>query len=210
MSVSRAHLKLCVKDLYAADEVQANEAYMTAIITDEDQRPAVFKNVRISGIVIESAQDHFYIDDGTGIIQVTIPEGCQFPAPSLSCYIEVLGKLNGTNQRTISLFCYNDRSDPMEEVRHMLEIAAFHRNYFRYRQSLDDNYLSSDAPVNNAFDMLTKRVLQMITDADPSEGVSMTEIQEICDSDESVAQRVVQNLQNNCYIYESNNSYFLL
>jgi hypothetical protein len=98
----------------------------------------------------------------------------------------------------------------MEEVRHLLEQAAIHRDMLKFKQASQERFLSSDPSVASGFDRLADAVTEMLGNSDPATGVSFAQVQAVCDNDADVAQRVVVWLQKNGVIWSKGDMFFPL
>jgi hypothetical protein len=211
MAVSLAHLKLTVRDVFYSQVADESAAYICHFYSTGDNRPILFKNCRLAGLVVDvPADEAFTLDDGTGAIIVNIPTHVSLSHPSIGDYVEVLGQIIGNTTRSITLLCYNLRNDPMEEVRHLLEQAAIHRDMLRFRKALREPFLSSQSSAATGFDRLSDAVLELLAAADPAEGVSLDQILAICDGDRDIAQRLISSLQNDGIVWQNGDSYFAL
>ena len=204
--ISRAHLKLTVLDIFRATMASDGAAYISKFAVSADNQPVLFKNCRVSGLVTSILNDTtFALDDGTGLIPVVAKEAGQVPA--VGCYVEVLGTIAGNISKSIELLSVRERTDPMEEVRRMLEQAAIHRDNLKFRQSVSETFLSSDHSGVSQFEKLAEAVNEMISAADPDKGVSIEEIVKVC-GDEEIAKKVVHDLQNQALIYQNGSNFF--
>jgi hypothetical protein len=204
MSVSLAHLKLTVRDVFHAQTGDENNSYICKFYNTAEDRPILFRNCRLSGICVEHMSDSAYVlDDGTGMIQVTIPPDCPASPPNIGDYVEVLGRIQGNIGRYISLLCSNVRNDPMEEVRHLLEQAAIHRDMLRFEKSSQERYLSSDPAATTGFERLSDVVLDILSKCDSGTGITHDQISAVCEGDSDVTQRLIQHLNSQGYVWSS-------
>lgn len=206
LMISQAHLKLTVLDIFRATTASDGDAYISKFHVNSDNEPILFKNCRVSGLVTEIINDTtFTLDDGTGLIPVTISDGSHLPA--LGQFVEVLGAVKGNISKSIAVLSVREQSDPMEEVRRLLEQAAIHRDNLKFRQSASESFLSSDQSNISQFEKLAEAVNELISQADPDKGVSLEEIIRLC-GDEEVARKVVLDLQNQAMIYQNGDNFF--
>ncbi|KAH0785679.1 OB-fold nucleic acid binding domain containing protein [Histomonas meleagridis] len=210
MTITNSHLKLTIRDIFSASTAERDEAYFCKQnLNDENNRPIIFINARISGLVIKNNETSFLIDDGTGVICVEVPTDSLLSIPKVGDYIEVLGKISGDVERMIILKCYSTKNDPMEEVKHLLEQAAIHRNNIQFRNESQERFLSSDASISTGFDKISDQVTNLILSCDQPQGVSYEQIKQICGTDE-IAKRVISLLENTGIMYSSKGSYYPL
>lgn len=205
-----AHIKVTVLDLFRATATPDRE-YISKYKSGEHDREIIFKKCRVSGLVISVSEKRFDIDDGSGIIAVDIPDDFDMELPSVGDYIEVLGELTGSINRSITLFCSNIKTDPMEEVRKLLEQAAIHQNYLKYKATTMEAFLSSETNTagTESFEKLNEIVTDLLMDAE-ADGLSFADIQRICGGDDEVTKRVVQELQTTGVIYTTGDRFYPL
>jgi hypothetical protein len=98
----------------------------------------------------------------------------------------------------------------MEEVRHLLEQAAIHRDMLRFRKTFRETFLSSQSSAATGFDRLADTVIDLLSKADPSQGITLDQILGICEGDRDVAQRLISSLQNDGIVWQDGDSYFPL
>jgi hypothetical protein len=196
MTISLAHLKMTIRDVFQASTADENHSYICTLYNSTDETPLLFKNCRLQGLIVDHTEDSsFILDDGTGLIQIVDSEHRQLERPPIGVYVEVLGQIQGNIGRTISLLCFSVRNNPMEEVRQLLEQAAIHRDILKFRQSMHDRFLSSDPSMPNGFDRLTNVVADLLTNCDPEKGVPFAQIQAVCEDDMDITNRVIYSLQ---------------
>lgn len=208
MTISISYLKLTISDIFSAATSVQDEAYFSLKnLNDEENRPIIFINARFSGLVIESNDDFFLVDDGTGVICVENTHEDDFSNPKIGDYVEVLGKIQGNIKRSIKLRCFTTKNDPMEEVKYLLEQAAIHRNNALWHNTMQERFLSSDTLVTTGFDRLSEQVTDLIMNN--QNGVSYNEIKQICGNDE-ITKRIISVLENTGIIYSSKDLYYPL
>ena len=208
MMISRAHLKLTVLDIFRATMAQDGAAYISKFYVNNENQHIAFKNCRIQGLVVALlSETTFALDDGTGLIPVSVPQ--ETALPTVGQYVEVLGALAGNISRSVNALCVREKTDPMEEVRRLLEQAAIHRDNLRFRQRITERFLSSDTSMGNPFEKLADTISEMIAAADPDKGVSIKEIEKVC-GDKEIAVKVVHDLQNQGIIYQQGDAFFSL
>ncbi|OHT07820.1 OB-fold nucleic acid binding domain containing protein [Tritrichomonas foetus] len=211
MSTTNAYIKISIRDVFNCEVSDDGETFFCTLFSENRSRPTIFKNVRLSGMVTQKNECSFAIDDGTGVIVIIVPDESNIEIPKISDYVEVFGELKGKLERSITALCCCLRNEPMEEIRHLLEQAAIHRDYLQYRKlSQQVTFLSSEASIPNQNDNYTKKIVALLESADPDTGVSFEEIKRECDNDEYAARNVIESMANNSYLYESNNFYFPL
>jgi hypothetical protein len=212
MSVCLAHLKLTVRDLYHAEVGDEDNIYICRFYNTSDRIPTLFRNCRISGVVTGlTSENSYYLDDGTGVIEIHVPETSRARIPAVGDYVEVLGRLDGNICRSITLLCSNIKTDPMEEVKFLLEQAAIHRDMLRYKHATQDTrFLSSEASQESPFEHLNEIVSRMFERCGKGEGISFDQVKSVCGDDEDVAQRVINALQNDGIAFQQGDVFFPL
>jgi hypothetical protein len=98
----------------------------------------------------------------------------------------------------------------MEEVRHLLEQAAIHRDLLKFKQSKEDRFLSSDPSIPSGFDRLTDVVADLLGKCDPSTGITFAQVQEVCEGDADIAHSVLAWLQKNGIGWSQGDTFFPL
>lgn len=204
---SKAHLKLTIRDIYNCSVSDDGLSFFCTLFSDKSKESTLFQNVRIHGLVMQKNNSSFVVDDGTGVIIVKIPRDSYIEIPNVSDYVEVLGKLQieERSQRVISALSCSKRNEPMEEVFHLLEQAAIHQSYSKYRQLTQQSFLSSETNTPNVQDDYTIKVLALFRNH--TEGLKIEDIQKVCDNDINIAKQVIESLLNNMDIYQKNDSY---
>lgn len=205
MTITTSYLKLTVSDIFSAAAAVQDEAYFSLeSVCDDEDRPLAFANVRFSGLVIQAHGSAFHVDDGTGVIRV---DSGSDGAPAVGDYVEVLGRLQGNVNRSVSAMCCVVKNDPMEEVKYLLEQAAIHRSRVLWKNANQERFLSSDTSVTTGFDRLSDQVTELITGR--PDGVRYEEVKEICGNDE-ITKRIISVLENTGIIYSSKDLYYPL
>lgn len=144
-----------------------------------------FRNVRFSGFVV-ALEGNAYVDDGSATIPVS--PGSSLEKPTVGSYVEVFGHLVKDPTLRVYAIAIVTKSDPLEEVRYLLEQVLNHP------RTEEHNFLSdSDSSQLIPFELseLADEVVRQIQE-DP-QGLPMEKIVEICHSSED-AQEVVENL----------------
>lgn len=210
MNHSKAHLKLTIRDIYNCNVSDDGGTFFTTLFSDQSKVPTSFNNVRVCGIVTQKKNYSFLIDDGTGMIVVEVPRDSFIEVPKISDYVEVFGELQleGKLERKIIALCCSLKNEPMEEICHLLEQAAIHRNYLKYRQLTQQTFLSSEASTSTIYDAYTMKVSALFSQSDHRKGLTLDDIQKECDDSVSIAKRVIESLINSDEIYEDNDVYF--
>ena len=209
--MSQAHLKLTILDIYRAEMALDGSAYICKFYNTGEDRPIVFHNCRVSGVVTAALNTTtFALDDGTGVIPVVAPADHKEALPQVGTYVEVLGSITGNISRSITLLCARERQDPMEEVKRLMEQAAIHRDSLRFRKEVSERFLSSETDESGQFEKFIEAVNDRFMKSDPDKGLSLEEIRATCGGDGEIAEKVIHELQNNGVTYREGDTFFLL
>ena len=209
MSVSRVHLKLCIRDVFSSECSDDGQTFFCSLFNEPGERPKIYKNVRLRGLVTQKNDVSFALDDGTGSICVVLPKDNLSESPNIGDYVEVFGQLSGKIERMVSALCWQVKIDPNEEIRHLLEQAAIHRDYLQFRKLSQQTFLSSEATANNEqYEQYTQKIQSLLSKCDPDKGVAYDDINNECENNEELAKNVINYMINNYLIYEVNNYYF--
>ena len=210
MSSIKTHLKLTIRDIYNCNVADDGSSFFCTLFSDNSKLPTAFSRVRLHGLVMQKNESSFVVDDGTGVIVVKTSQDSFFEIPKISEYVEVLGviRIEGKSERIIYASHCSSRNEPMEELRFLLEQAAIHRDYHKYRQLTQQTFLSSETNTANMYDEYTNKVSDFFTHCDRSKGLVIDDILKLCDNNLNAAQQVIESLINNTEIYEQDGVYF--
>jgi hypothetical protein len=88
------------------------------------------------------------------------------------------------------------RSDPLEDVRHLLEQAAIHPDPFRFKLAAQDRFPGSDPATPSGFDRLTDPA-GALAKCDTAAGLTFGQVLVACEDDPELARRAMAWLQKN-------------
>ncbi|EAX98290.1 OB-fold nucleic acid binding domain containing protein [Trichomonas vaginalis G3] len=165
-----------------------------------------YQNVRISGLVVESVDLGFKIDDGTGLIKVIYSNDEEYDLPKIGDYVEVLGYVVNQTPYFIKMKCVSIKSDPMFEVRHMLEMASIHKDFFKFQFLTDDTLLASQQSQSTEISKLSQTVFEFIKSKNGNPTTN-DEIVELCGNQET-ATLVIDALLTDTLIYQDGQNYY--
>ena len=201
-SVPMTHFKLSISDILTSSCDPENNYFSCKVQNNGEISNLNYLKVRIAGLCIDHIPNGFKMDDGSGIIKLMFSSfyGDVEP-PQIGDYVEVLGQCMAQVPPFIKIECFSVKNDPMEEVRHLLEQAAFHKDYFKFQFLGDDSYLSAQTSQTNETAKLANQVLEFIK---KQNGTKYEEIVEFCHGEEN-SKQVINYLMDNTLIYENEN-----
>ena len=144
-SVQHIFFKLSIKDIHEAKYNSSKECFQCYLDRAEPKLSLNFKKVRICGSICEFSDNYFYVDDGTATIKVIYSEDnleTDETQLQLGDYVEILGNVTEDYPYSIISSIITIKSDPMDEVKHLLELAAIYKDFKAYY--LPNSFLSSD------------------------------------------------------------------
>ena len=209
-SCSKTHYKFSICDILGSSIDRESGHLCCQVRSNDEVSKIIYQNVRIAGLVIEKKDTtplSYFVDDGSGIIKVIYDgkDSDESELPKVSEYIEFLGEVIPESPPFIRVECFSVKSDPMEEVRHILEQAAIHKDFFSFQFLADDSLISSQPSEMSGIEKLAESTLEFIQ-KNPN-GVKFDDIAEFCQSSDT-AKEVIDSLMKETLIYEDDSLFY--
>ena len=203
--IPQTHYKLSISDILNST-CDADNNFFTCKVQSKDEISNInYQNVRIAGLCIDHTVGGFKLDDGSGIIKLMFATmDSNTEPPNIGDYVEVLGQCMAQVPPFIKIECFSVKNDPMEEVKHLLEQAALHKDYFKFQFLGDDSYLSAQTSQTNEITKLANQALDFMKNRN---GTKDEEIIEFCHGEDNYRQ-VINYLTNNTLIYENDGLWY--
>lgn len=208
MTFTTTHLKLTIKDIYDCEASDDKLTFFTSLLSSDSK--TIFQNLRCSGLIMQKNEESFILDDGTGLILVKTNSNSFIEIPNVAEYVEVFGKLeiDQNNKRNINAISCIPKKDPLEEIRYLLEQAAIHRDFLRFKEKSPQLFLSSEANVPMPDDNFILKISNLFTNCDRSVGLTYHQIVEECGGDEKIAGNVINWLAEREYSIYKDGDYY--
>lgn len=206
--ISQIYYKLCVSDVLNSTIVPGSGCFSCQVRINGEVHFLNYQNVRISGLVVELTDLGFKVDDGTGIIKVIFTNEDEYEVPKIGDYIEVLGHVTNQTPYSLKMKCSSIKTDPMFEVRHMLEMATIHKDFFKFQFLTDDTISTPQTSQSTEISNLTQKVVEYMK-AKNGAPSTIEELTELCGNHETTT-TVLNALQEEPLIYQDGQNYFLI
>lgn len=208
-SAPNTYFKFSIMDILGSSLDRENECFVCQVKSDGELNSIFYKNVRVKGTVTECLENGFTIDDGSGVIKCVYQDDSHVvEPPAIGNFVDVIGSVVPQIPLYISALNFIVKFDPLEEVRHMLEQASTHRDYFKFQFLTDDSFLTSEPDVPNSLNQSFQTIKDFFV-SNQGRGIKREEIIEICGNTE-IAESAINKLQEDYFIYEDGGLFYKL